>query len=122
MKALARSCVLMLLLCSTAAAQEVDVSPFKDCVQYKGWAALSSFQSRLTFYNECFMPVYIRVCVEDRLGNHKLYTSFQRVRTYGWIRINIDQYDEPGSIHFTYDHFLPEVPKPCRSNNDSKNN
>jgi len=115
MKARLRLWLFLLISWSCLLAQEVDVSPFKDCVQYKGWAALSSFQSRLTFYNECFMPVYIRVCVEDRLGNHTLYTSFQRVRTYGWIRINIDQYEKPESLNFTYDHFLPEVPKPCRS-------
>lgn len=107
--------VVFLFSLGSVNAQEVDVSPFKDCVQYKGWAALSSFQSRLTFYNECFMPVYIRICVEDRLGNHKLYTSFQRVRTYGWIRINIDQYDKPKSLNFTYDHFLPEIPEPCKN-------
>ena len=95
-------------------AQEVNLSPFSHCVEYKGWAPLNSFQSRLTFYNQCFKSVYIRVCVEDRLGKYKLYTSFQRVRTYGWIRLNIDQYDKPKSLNFTYNHFLPEIPEPCK--------
>ncbi|NGX58570.1 MAG: hypothetical protein K940chlam3_01477 [Chlamydiae bacterium] len=99
----------------TASAEEETVPLFPKCVDYKGWAPINVFQSQLIFFNQCFMPVYIRVCVKDWIGDHKLYTSFQRVKTYGWIRMNIETSSEPKAIEFTYDHFLPPIPGPCKS-------
>ncbi len=108
----------ILLLFGALFSETVELNPFKECVEFKGWAPLSSFQSRLAFYNQCFKSVYIRACVKDRFGDLKLYTSFQRVNTYGWIRLYIDTSSEPEEITFSYDHFMPPPPEPCSEDDE----
>lgn len=84
------------------------------CVEYKGWAPLNAFQSTLTFYSQCYMPIYISACVKERFGEWKLYKSSARVGTYGWWKLNIDSSFQPKAVEIAYDHFAPPVPESCQ--------
>lgn len=105
--------VLLLFLGSLFATPRLFAPTDKPCVFYKGYKPLANGDIGLLFYNSCWMPMWVNVCVPDKRGKPYLVQSIRAVPRNGFFDLGLDLYREPAVIYYTYDPMNASIPAPC---------